>query len=868
MKLKALLAALSAASVLVACGGGGGDAGTSPFGDGSGAGPGASTPSTGGGATTPDSQALKLQVQLLDGAGNPTTSLAENSSLRVKAVLTQSGSALKDQLVQFAVDQAGDYAVLDQLTALTDENGIAIVQLAAGTKTGAGRVNVIAKLENGTEVSGGANFSATAAGEAPTSLTLGSLNVDTANVSAYGTTGFSVQVLNNGAPYTSPVTVTFSSDCVASKAVLTPSAQTRPDGVAVGTFEDKGCAGATQRSVVLTASIGTGSAQRAFTLLPASAGSLRFVSVSPSDASITLKGQGGAGRQENAQLTFKLVDQAGNGVPNADVCFDSSTYVGGLTIDGYNESAPTPAPGSADLCDTDALAKVRYVKRTNASGDVTIQVASGTVPTPVRVRARALFPSTATTALTTFSDALSISTGLPMQRSFSLSVDKANIDGGNGTAGGGYDGEKAVLTVRLADQFSNPVPDGTTVSFIASGGAICTSQNGSCSTVNGACSCEFVTQARRPADGRVVVLAYAVGLEDYDDTNGNNVYDAGDASFSDLADAFVDANKSGDYSGANVNGDVDIPVPYRPSPDYVDGDGVRGQAHIRASTILYMSAPTSTGNPTVVIPNSSLSQTTNLLGSATPGAPKFIRIDSLGGCSNSSPQTDIEMYLDDGYGNPLAAGTSLQASNFSDNLGQKSLKPSSVLALGVRAPSPAIDGAGNGNGGNVIKVVPWSSAQAGGNVVTRHVLTLAGATGKCLGHASFNLDVASPRGASRSVLVLHEGEARTEAHGFDVRYADRIEFNLDRTSVPVNSDISISQATFNMPVNVTAMSYRIRWVGGASPVVDSGSSFPIDVSHRTRQFTTPGSYTVTLFVTDNNGVEWADTRTFIVTPAP
>ena len=189
--------------------------------------------------------------------------------------------------------------------------------------------------------------------------------------------------------------------------------------------------------------------------------------------------------------TFKLVDVAGNGVADSNVCFDVTTYAGGLNLDGFDLDKK-PAPGDDTLCGTDELSRLKYVKRTNADGTVSVQINAGTVPTPVRVRARALYPAGANTRLETYSDTLSISTGLPLQRSFSLSVDQANIDGGN------FDGAIARLTVRLADQFSNPVPDGTVVNFIASGGAVCTADNGSCRTVNGSCSCG----RSRPADCR------------------------------------------------------------------------------------------------------------------------------------------------------------------------------------------------------------------------------------------------------------------------------------------------------------------------------------------------------------------------------
>jgi hypothetical protein len=373
-----------------------------------------------------------------------------------------------------------------------------------------------------------------------------------------------------------------------------------------------------------------------------------------------------------------------------------------------------------------------------------------------------------------------------------------------------------------------------------------------------------VTQARRPADGRVVVLAYAVGLEDFDDTNGSNAYESPEA-FRDLPDAFVDADKSGVYSGNNVNGDVDTPVPYRPFAlgNFLTGDGVRGQAHIRASTVLYMSAPSGTGNPTVVIPNSSLSQTTNLLSGSTLPA-RYVRIDSLNGCASSTPQADIELYLDDGYGNPMAAGTSLVApgSNFTDNLSQKALKPSSVLALGTRSPSVIIDGASNGNGGNQIKELAWTSTNSFGNVVTRHVITVAGVSGKCVGNGSFALEATSPRGAVQTVGVLHEGQARGETHPFDVRFLDRVSFSLDRSTAPVSTDIELVEATFNMRVGVNASSYSIRWGDGTSLV---SGSLPISGANLKHQYAAAGTYTVTMTVTDGVGAVHTGTRTVVIT---
>ena len=65
--------------------------------------------------------------------------------------------------------------------------------------------------------------------------------------------------------------------------------------------------------MTITASIASDSKSGSLTVRSPTTGSLRFVSVVPSDKSITLRGQGGNGRQENAAVTFQVVDVAGQG---------------------------------------------------------------------------------------------------------------------------------------------------------------------------------------------------------------------------------------------------------------------------------------------------------------------------------------------------------------------------------------------------------------------------------------------------------------------------------------------------------------------------------------------------------------------------
>ncbi|MBV7537178.1 hypothetical protein KW842_15530 [Duganella sp. sic0402] len=306
-------------------------------------------------------------------------------------------------------------------------------------------------------------------------------------------------------------------------------------------------AASTAGSYVLTASATVGgvvlSASANYTIgaTPGASGSqLTFIAATPQ--SIALKGTGGAGRQETATVTFKVLDNSGNPVGGQNVSFALNTTAGGITL----------SPASAT---------------SNASGLVSTTVSAGTVNTPVRVTA------TLNGNVSTLSDQLVVSTGVPEQNSFSLSAAMKNIEGGqfNGcTAPTG-----TVITARLADHFHNAAPDGTAVSFTAEGGSIgascltgliqVTQPDGTVVTqkgVPGECSVNFCAGNPRPADGRVTILAYALGEESFSDSNGNNRYDAGEP-YTDLGEAFRNDRAVTD---ANANGIDDA---------YVSGNALR-----------------------------------------------------------------------------------------------------------------------------------------------------------------------------------------------------------------------------------------------------------------------------------------------------
>ena len=82
------------------------------------------------------------------------------------------------------------------------------------------------------------------------------------------------------------------------------------------------------------------------------------------------------------------------------------------------------------------------------------------MPTAARVTA-----TLSATQIATQSEQLAISTGIPDQNSMSLAFDRLAVDGT-------CDGERINVTLRMADRFNNPVPEGTAANFRTEGGAI------------------------------------------------------------------------------------------------------------------------------------------------------------------------------------------------------------------------------------------------------------------------------------------------------------------------------------------------------------------------------------------------------------
>jgi hypothetical protein len=454
-------------------------------------------------------------------------------------LIDRQNQPLVGKIIQFSADLGS----LAADSVLTDSNGKAVVSITGADTIGAGVItvsyvegdNIIASTQfnlqilaadavvNNDEISIG-YFDESEQFVAGKIL----LSVPDNTISAGGTLGLSVDLIDSlGNRITEPTPVNFTSNCVASQHAVIDSTVFSVNGRATATFEDIDCAGTTGTDDVLIATVVTNevtkTASEVISIQGEQLGSIEFVSASPSN--IVLKGTGGQGKQETSTLTFKVKSSLGNAVAQQPVEFSLNTNVGGITL----------TPSSA---------------LTNSQGLVSTQVASGTVPTSVRVNAKAsLMVNNETVTVQSQSDLLSINTGLPEQGSMTLAASVVNPEAGD------ISGTESVITVWLADNFNNPVPDGTAVSFTAEGGMI----EPSCITQDGRCSVTWVSAEPRVDDHRITILATALGHERFFDTNGNNTFDDNDGM------AIIDRTVSSGFNriSALPSGFVDLTEAWR-----------------------------------------------------------------------------------------------------------------------------------------------------------------------------------------------------------------------------------------------------------------------------------------------------------------
>lgn len=450
--------------------------------------------STASGATA---AAPTLKLALTDASGATTTAVTAQRAGVLQALLTDAGgNPVAGTAVSFNTSDKTASLTPASGSALTDSAGIARIGVNAGTQAGGYTVTASASVR-GAIVTATVGYSVSF----PT-LNLSPIVIAPSPLSAGGTASLSTTVMEGSQPFMPAQSVSFTSPCAAVGKATISSPVTTVAGVANTSYVDKGCGAPDTITATTTLAGGTISQSGSITVLGAIAGQLAFISALPQN--IAMKGTGGPGRQESSIVIFKVMDKNGNAVAGASVDFllfgttSSAPGTGGLTLN------PARATSGAD-------------------GTVATTLLAGIVNTPVRVTATI---TNSSPLVSSTSDQLVVSTGIPDQNSFSLSTSTYNVEGAI------FDGcpapAGAIVSVSLADHFNNPVPDGTAISFAAEGGVI----DASCLTgltsttltngtviqqkgIPGTCTVRFCSSNPRAEDGRVTIMAYALGEESF-----------------------------------------------------------------------------------------------------------------------------------------------------------------------------------------------------------------------------------------------------------------------------------------------------------------------------------------------------------------
>lgn len=494
MRLLTFPLALLATFLISACGGGGGSPG-----------------STNGGTNPPTTPTTPQAVVRIVGAGNtPVTSISLGGTFTARATVTDAtGAAVANRLVNFSITGAA-LATVNPTSALTNASGVAEVAITPASVSAVGATTLAASAVVGTAtITGEVDFAVSAANVSLSSIALGS-----ASLPSGGNTSLRVVAMRGGSPLTGvPVNVTFAASCgringtAGSFSVTTDGTGAAESVYSAVAADGSLCSG----PVSVTASTaGASTVTSTVTVAAPTANAVSFVSATPAQIFIA-----GSGASEQSIVRFRVQSSAGTPLANVPVSISIPNNPGGVGLNA------TGATGSVTAT-------------TDAAGEVTVSVFSGTVPGPLRVRAEL----TASTPLVfAESQNLTVASGPPSQRFMSLSVSTFNIEGRD------RDGTGTTLTARIADRQGNAVEDGTVINFTAEGGQVARS----CATTRvnniSSCSVDFVSQNPRPVDGRASVLAFTNGTKDYVDLNGNNRFDGSDTLVQ-IGDAYRDDNEN------------------------------------------------------------------------------------------------------------------------------------------------------------------------------------------------------------------------------------------------------------------------------------------------------------------------------------
>ncbi len=353
----------------------------------------------------------------------------------------------------------------------------------------------------------------------------GQLNIDDDSLSAGGETQISLNVVNtsdNDSLYVGQtVNVSFSSQCasLSTPTALFSPAETSGQGTLSTTYSAQGCL-----SDVITATVTidgeTEVATGSITIAPIDVGVIEGQQPSPS--TIALKGYGTDTVPSTTKVTFIVKNKQGDPVSGQEVSFSIPYNLAGI-----------------ELTKVDGI--------TNSDGSVTAVAQGGTINSVFVVRAETDVLDTDGSVLETiFTDSkpISVNSGRPNAAGFGMAIEENNFNPWSWNVFNVPVG----FTVKASEYHNGPVPDGTVVSFVASGGQIQLSGSdiASCEMAAGDCSVVWESGPPFPVNGVAVVMAHTIGEEAFEDENGNSAYDIGE-DFEALPEPFLDANQNGVY---------------------------------------------------------------------------------------------------------------------------------------------------------------------------------------------------------------------------------------------------------------------------------------------------------------------------------
>ncbi len=450
---------------------------------------------------------------------NSTNSISLDSPATVvMRLLDPEGAAAANEIVNLVSEQATPSSP----QVLTDANGYAIATLFAKVDSAAAGTITATDANYGAE--GKANYSV---GATDLVMSMSSSLPTGEELAVDATATFTVRITNaDNELYTTPVSVAFTSSCAENNLASISETVTTINGIATAIYEPKGCSGTD--TVTATPSLSVlNTEQLDIDIATTTASSIAFVSAAPT--TIYLAESVG---DKIATLTFKVLDKVGQAKSGQTVDFSSDSDLHGLTF----------SPESAE---------------SNAEGLVVTRVTSGNMPGVALVSASFIDEENIT--VSTVSNSLAIHTGVPSQQGLSLSAETLAVEAWN------VDGVAVNVTMRISDENSNPVPDGTAVYFETDGGQVAGSCFTTGQTTNSQCSVQWTSQNSRPQGhtnqlpqgactapgiipafgaGRLTVLGVTVGQESFYDANGNHIFDSGET-YSALGEAWVDSNENG-----------------------------------------------------------------------------------------------------------------------------------------------------------------------------------------------------------------------------------------------------------------------------------------------------------------------------------